>query len=522
MGQARTLQKERRKRMTTINFANAHLTTELMNAIAMMGFKEASPIQQASIPLILEGNDVIGQAQTGTGKTAAFAIPVIEMLEEDNKDIQAIILCPTRELAIQVGEEFNKLMHFKKNLVATTVYGGQPIERQLKALKKGPQIIIGTPGRTMDHLRRGSISLHNLRFVVLDEADEMLNMGFREDIETILKDAPQERQTILFSATMPREIIKLTKQYQQNPLHIDVTDKKKQGPKIEQLYYEVKEKNKLELLVRLLDQQSVKRGLVFCNTKSQVDKLVELLKDRDYFADALHGDMNQNQRDKVMNGFRKGTVEILVATDVAGRGIDVNNLEAVFNFDLPRDDEDYIHRIGRTARAGKSGVAISFVTSNRQIQQLKKIERLNGSLIKMAKPPEVKDVKLAKIKASADKIRQLITANDQQDYVSHIESLIDEENTALDLAAALLKLSVESGKTSYDPSIDFDNQIDPAENKEKYAGRRNRAQRRFKRDTNNDYRPRKNRTEGKNDQKQKSRKFGNERFVKAKSKSKKA
>jgi ATP-dependent RNA helicase DeaD len=465
--------------MVAVTFAELNLTPDLLNAIEIMGFEETSPIQKETIPAMLEGKDLIGQAQTGTGKTAAFAIPVIEKLDPDNKNIQALVLCPTRELVIQVTAEFNKLMRFKEGLVATAIYGGQPIERQLKALKQGTQIVIGTPGRTMDHLRRGSMKVQDVRFVVLDEADEMLDMGFREDIEIILKDTSVERQTVMFSATMPSEIIKLTKQYQKNPVHIDVTDKKKNAPKIQQFYYEVREKNKLELLVRLLDIKDIQLALVFCNTKSQVDQLVDQLKDRDYFADALHGDMSQNQRDKVMNGFRKGTVEILIATDVAGRGIDVNDIEAVFNYDLPRDDEDYIHRIGRTARAGKTGAAISFISSRGQLNQLKKIERLNGVLIEQAQVPAIQEIESAKISASLEKIQQTIKSTDLSFYISQIEALADEDTSAVEIAAALLKNSVEKVKTGYNKHINFENQIDQREPKSNSSNKRENRRKRF-------------------------------------------
>jgi ATP-dependent RNA helicase DeaD len=331
--------------MTKLRFEELSLSEEILNSIKDMGFEEASPIQSEAIPLIMNGKDIIGQAQTGTGKTAAFAIPVIEKLNPESKEIQAIILCPTRELVIQVSEEFRKLMKYKENLYVIPVYGGQQIERQLSSLRKGAQVIIGTPGRMMDHMRRGSIKLNSVKAVVLDEADEMLDMGFREDIEVILSDTPDERQTVMFSATMAKDIIELTKKFLNDPVIVNVTHKKMSTPQIQQTYFEVQDKNKPEVLARLIDLHNIKLALVFCNTKSQVDQLVEILKTRGYFADALHGDMSQNQRDRVMNGFRNGSVEILVATDVAGRGIDVNDVEAVFNYDLPRDDEDYVHSL---------------------------------------------------------------------------------------------------------------------------------------------------------------------------------
>lgn len=465
--------------MSISTFADLNLSHDIMNALAVMGFSELSPIQQKAIPAILEGHDIIGQAQTGTGKTAAFAIPVIEQLDPEIDNIQALILCPTRELVIQVTREFNKLLRFKEGIVATAVYGGQPIERQLRALKKNPQIIIGTPGRTMDHMRRGSINIEDVRFVILDEADEMLDMGFREDIEVILEDTPEERQTIMISATMAPDIKKLTQRYQQDTIHIDVTDKKVNAPKIDQIYYEVKDRNKAELLVRILDIRNVKLALVFCNTRSRVNDLVEFLKDKNYFADGLHGDLSQNQRDKVMNSFRKGTTEILVATDVAGRGIDVDNIEAVFNYDLPEDDEDYIHRIGRTGRAGKTGVAITFVCTSNQINHLRKIEKLNEVDVKKAFIPTIKEVKAASTVSSIEKIKTLLDSEDLGLYIEQVEQLIDEETSATKIAAALLKQSVSKTEQSYDETIDFENPIDHREIKKKPSRKKENRRRRY-------------------------------------------
>lgn len=318
-------------------------------------------------------------------------------IDKNSNDIQALILCPTRELVIQVHKEFDKLTKYMESVRIVSIYGGQRIERQLDALKRSPQIVVATPGRLMDHLRRNSISLKNISAAVLDEADEMLDMGFREDIYTILSETSDARQTILFSATMAKDIIALTKKFQKSPLIIDVTDNLLNAPDIEQFYYEVTEKDKPELITRLLEANSLQLALIFCNTKSNVDKLVEILKTRGYFADALHGDMNQAQREKVMRGFRNGSVKILVATDVAGRGIDVKNVEGVFNYDLPRDDEDYIHRIGRTGRAGKSGVAFTFI-SKKQFSSLKRIEKANGLKITKKNALQQRKLILQKLK----------------------------------------------------------------------------------------------------------------------------
>lgn len=333
-----------------------------------MGFKDASPIQEQAIPHLLAGRHVIGQAQTGTGKTAAFAIPLIERIQQADKQVQAIVLCPTRELALQVAGEVQKLAKYKHNLKALSIYGGQPIERQIKALKQQPQIVIGTPGRTLDMLRRGVLQLNAVQTVVLDEADEMLNMGFRKDIEQILKQMPRSIQSVFFSATMPKAILDLTAKYQQDALHIKVALQDQPLVKIEQCYFEVQKADKLNALTQLLNHHQVERALVFCNTKHKVDAITKKLKQSGYSAEGLHGGKTQSQRDRIMKSFRKGNIQLLVATDVAARGLDVNNVEAVFNFDLPKDSEFYIHRIGRTGRAGKSGQAFTFVEDGEQSQ----------------------------------------------------------------------------------------------------------------------------------------------------------
>jgi len=457
--------------MTKLRFEELGLSKELLLAVKDMGFEETSPIQSEAIPVLLSGKDLIGQAQTGTGKTAAFAIPVIEKLDSESKEVQAIVLCPTRELVIQVTEEFRKLLKYKENLWVVPIYGGQEIERQLRTLKKGVQVVIGTPGRTMDHMRRGSIKMHSVMTVVLDEADEMLDMGFRDDMEVILKDTPKERQTVMFSATMAQDILELTKQYQKEPVNINVANKKINAPKINQVYYEVQDKNKPELLVRLLDIYNIKLGLVFCNTKSQVDRLVEDLKIRGYFADALHGDMGQNQRDKVMNGFRNGAVEILVATDVAGRGIDVNDIEAVFNYDLPRDDEDYIHRIGRTARAGKTGTAYTFITG-KQIYNLQRIERTNGIKIQRQSVPTIDEIEVTKMNLCILKIVETIEAGHLSKYVNQLELFLGEEYTSLDIAAALLKMTIEKENDNFDHTVDFEASVKEFSPNKRFSDRR--------------------------------------------------
>ena len=350
------------------------LSEDMQAALRDMGFKDATPIQEQAIPYLLEGQDLIGQAQTGTGKTAAFAIPLIERIQQADKRVQAIVLCPTRELALQVADQIQKLAKHKRGLKVVSIYGGQPIERQMRALKLQPQIIIGTPGRTLDMIRRKALQLNAVQTLVLDEADEMLNMGFRHDIEQILKQTPSSRQTVFFSATMPKAILELTAQYQRNALHVKVAQHDQPLVKIEQCYFEVKKSEKLEALTQLLAHHQVERALVFCNAKYTVDALAKKLKLAGYSAEGIHGGKTQSQRDQIMKGFRKGGIQLLVATDVAARGLDVNNVEAVFNFDLPKDCEFYVHRIGRTGRAGKSGQAFTFVESG-ELKQLREIRR---------------------------------------------------------------------------------------------------------------------------------------------------
>ena len=426
--------------MEEARFEDLGLCPEIMKAVKNMGFEEASPIQAKAIPAMLEGKDIIGQAQTGTGKTAAFGIPLLEKIDPKNKKLQAIVLCPTRELAIQVAEEIRNLAKYMHAIKVLPIYGGQEIVKQIRSLKSGTQLIIGTPGRVMDHMRRKTVKMENVHTVVLDEADEMLNMGFREDIETILEGVPEERQTVLFSATMPKPILDITKRFQKNAELIKVTKKELTVPNIEQFYYEVKPKNKEEVLSRLLDMYSPKLSVIFCNTKKQVDLLVNGLLGRGYFAAGLHGDMKQAQRDRVMDGFRKGKTEILVATDVAARGIDVEEVEAVFNYDLPQDDEYYVHRIGRTGRAGRVGRSFSFVTG-KEVYKLKEIQRYCKTKIYAQKVPSLDDVANTKMDKLMETINRIIEEEDLTTYFQMIQAEVnDSDYTSMDIAAALLKL----------------------------------------------------------------------------------
>jgi ATP-dependent RNA helicase DeaD len=425
--------------MDQLVFEDLDISKEIKKAIVDMGFEEATPIQSLTIPKVLEGKDVIGQAQTGTGKTAAFGIPVLEKIYEPDNSVQAIILCPTRELSIQVAEELAKLAMHMKKVKVLPIYGGQPIGRQIRALNKGVHIVIGTPGRVMDHLERRTLKLDGVETVVLDEADEMLDMGFREDIEHILKFVPKKRQTLLFSATMSKTILRLTKQYQNNPELIKVAHHKITAPEIEQSYFEVKEKMKLEVLCRLMDIHDIKLSLVFCNTKRRVDRLVKDLKTRGYFVDGIHGDMRQSQRDKVMNKFRQGRIDILVATDVAARGIDVANIDVVFNYDVPNDNEYYVHRIGRTGRAGQKGQSFTFV-SGKEIYKLRDIQRFTKTKIHQQKIPSDHEIEKLKTDIMLERVKTSIEDNNLEKYVHMVERLIEVGYTSVDISAALIKM----------------------------------------------------------------------------------
>ncbi len=446
--------------METIKFEQLEIQQEILNAITDMGFEEATPIQAKSIPVILEGKDIVGQAQTGTGKTASFGIPILQNVNPKSKTLQAIVLCPTRELAIQVADELRKLAKYLHGIKVLPIYGGQDIAKQIRSIKAGTQIIIGTPGRVMDHMRRKTMKLDHVKMVALDEADEMLNMGFREDIETILNEIPEERQTILFSATMPKPIMDITKRFQKDAQIIKVVKKELTVPNIEQYYYEVRPKNKAEILARLLDIYNPNLSVVFCNTKRMVDELVDDLQGRGYFAEGLHGDLKQSQRDRVMNGFRNGKTEILVATDVAARGIDVDDVDAVFNYDIPQDDEYYVHRIGRTGRAGRTGIAFSFV-SGREVYKLKEIQRYCKTKIKAQPIPSVSDVAEAKVSKVFEKVTTIIEEGGLESYIDMVEEAVNvSDYTTMDLAAAFLKMVMgenEMADAQEQGALDFEN-----------------------------------------------------------------
>ena len=420
-------------------FSELGLSPEILKAVDKLGFEQAAPIQAAAIPVLMAGKDVVGQSQTGSGKTAAFAIPAIEKTDPRERCVQVLILCPTRELAVQVAEEVHKLAFFKRGIHALPIYGGQSYDRQLIGLRQGAQIVIGTPGRVMDHMERGTLRLDNLKMLILDEADVMLNMGFRDDIEHILKSTPPTRQTIFFSATMPRPIRDLIERHSKTPESVRVDQQAMTVPTVEQIYFEVDRRWKIEVLTRLIDVHDLKLVIIFCNTKRMVDELVEHLNTQGYSAEGLHGDMNQAQRDRVMNKFRKSGLEFLVATDVAARGIDVDDIQAVFNYDLPYDVEDYVHRIGRTGRAGRSGMAFSFV-AGRELFQIRNIERFTKMRIQRGRVPSVEEVDEARANVLLDKVRATLQVGkfNRQDHA--VERLLEEGFDSTDIISAMLHL----------------------------------------------------------------------------------
>ncbi|MBP1989262.1 DEAD/DEAH box helicase [Paenibacillus eucommiae] len=422
-------------------FQEFGLEPKILRAITEMGFEESTPIQEITIPLAMEGRDLIGQAQTGTGKTAAFGVPLIHKINMSEDRIVSLIMCPTRELAIQVAEEIGKLGRFK-GIRSLPIYGGQDIVKQIRALKKKPQIIIGTPGRLLDHINRKTIKLDDVQTVVLDEADEMLDMGFMDDIQTILKLVPAERHTMLFSATMPANIQKLAQQFLRNPEHVSVIPKHISAPLIDQAYIELNEKQKFEALSRLIDMESPDLAIIFGRTKRRVDELAEALQKRGYAAEGLHGDLSQNQRDNVMRKFRDGSIDVLVATDVAARGLDVSGVTHVINFDLPQDPESYVHRIGRTGRAGKQGTAWTFVTP-REIDHLHFIEKVTRHKITKKPLPSVTEAIEGKQKMTAERITDALQADEHSEFKGVAIQLLEQYDSVNLLAAALKILTGE-------------------------------------------------------------------------------
>lgn len=426
-------------------FNKMGISKEIMKAIAEMGFEEMTPIQEQAIPVIMSGQDIIGQAQTGTGKTAAFGIPLVENIGRDEEYIKGLVVAPTRELAVQVAEELNKIGQFK-GVRALPIYGGQDINRQIRALKNKPQIIVGTPGRLMDHMRRKTIRLQRIEVVILDEADEMLNMGFREDIENILKEVPEDRQTLLFSATMPKAIQELARRFMKSPELIRIKAKEVTVPNTEQYYIETHEKNKFDVLCRLLDIQSPVLSIIFGRTKRRVDELSEALNKRGYAAEGIHGDLSQSKRDSVLSHFKNGTTEILVATDVAARGLDIRGVTHVYNFDIPQDPEGYVHRIGRTGRAGELGIATTLVTP-REKGYLNLIEQITKRKIVRKSVPTVNEAFEGQQRIAVDKLMMTIEKGKIFPYRELAEELL-EGNDSVTLISAALKLLTKEPDTS--------------------------------------------------------------------------
>lgn len=427
---------------STMRYEDADIDERILRAVTELGFEQMTPIQEQAIPIFMSGQDIIGQAQTGTGKTAAFGIPILQKIDPEDRSLQAVILCPTRELAMQAADQLRKFSKYMHGIKVLPIYGGQDIVKQIKNLKGGVQIVVGTPGRVMDHMRRHTLRMETVHTVVLDEADEMLNMGFREDIETILKEMPENRQTGLFSATMPKPILDITKTYQKDAAFIKMTPKEVTIPLIKQAYYQVRRQDKEEVLCRLIDYYDPKRALIFCNTKRMVDELTEHLKARGYEVEGLHGDLSQHQRDTVMNLFRSGRANILIATDVAARGIDVSDVEAVYNFDVPEDIEYYVHRIGRTGRAGKTGRSFTLVVG-REIYKVRDIERICHTKIRERKIPNAADIMERKAKKILQEAENVI---ETEDVSRAAEYILDEialgQYSATQIAAAFMKMKL--------------------------------------------------------------------------------
>ena len=425
-----------------VKFEDFELSKNIKKALKDIGYENATSIQEKAIPEILKGRDLIGQSQTGTGKTAAYSLPMIEKLKESsNKNVEAIVLCPTRELAIQITEEIRKFNKYEEGINCLAIYGGEPIERQIRLLKKGVKIVVGTPGRIMDHMRRKTLKLDNIKMVVLDESDEMLNMGFEEDIEEILSKVPEERQTVLFSATMNKRILNIAKKYIKNPVNVKIEAKELTVDKIEQISLEVKQSMKDEIVMRLIDLNNPTKAVIFCNTKKKVDNLIEILKKNGYKAESLHGDVKQEQRQRIMNRLKKGDFQILVATDVVARGIDVEELELVVNYDIPQEEEYYVHRIGRTGRNGNNGKAYTFVVGKEK-NKIRGIEKYANTKILSGKLPTIEQISKIKNEKIVKKIQDII---DKKEYENNLinkdilEKLL-ENNDINSVAQALLEM----------------------------------------------------------------------------------
>jgi len=429
--------------METPPFTELGLPAPLLAAIETLGYERPSPIQALSIPPALEGKDIVGLSATGSGKTAAFVLPALTLLDLKAHHPQVLILCPTRELAVQVCEEVHRLGAKMRGLHATPVYGGAPMDRQLRALRDGVHLIVGTPGRLLDHLRRGSFDPSHIKMAILDEADRMLDMGFKDEMDELLGALPAERQTLFFSATMSPGVSRLIRSFGKEPQIVEIQQKSRTVSTVDQSYFEVRQRSKVEVLSRILDMNPPRLGLIFCNTKRSVDECTEDLVNRGYAADRLHGDITQQMRERVLKRFREGSVEVLVATDVAARGLDIDEIDIVFNYDLPTDPEDYVHRIGRTGRAGRSGRAVSFVYG-RDIYRLQTIERYTRSVIRRERIPSVEQVEGRRADLIFDELKERLDAGKFDAYQDNIDRLLEQGHTPTDIAGALVTLLREA------------------------------------------------------------------------------
>lgn len=451
--------------MTETHNTLAQLAGPSLKAIEKMGFEELSPIQEQSIPHLMEGKDLIGQAQTGTGKTAAFCLPLLEKIDLDDKSLQAMILCPTRELSVQVAEELGRLGQYYKKLTVLPVYGGAPIDRQIRALRNQVQVVVGTPGRVLDHMRRKTLKLDKISYFVLDEADEMFAMGFRDDMATVIEALPEDVQKVFFSATMAEPIRRFASKYLKSPVMVQMVHKELTVPKVEQAYFELKEYMKTEILTRLIDIHNPKLGIVFCNTKKKVDELTADLQAKGYSADALHGDLKQQQRDSVMHKFKKGTVDLLIATDVAARGLDVDDVDLVINYDMPQDEEYYVHRIGRTARAGREGIAFSFI-AGKDIYKLRDIQRFTKTRIQKRELPTLADIKQSYREKLVARVRGILSEEDLNEPL--VDLLIAENHNSYDIACAFLRLYLKTQQARKHEELDA---VDNPNYKERFQDR---------------------------------------------------
>lgn len=437
-----------------MRFSDLILSKEVLQAIDDMGFESPSEVQEATIPLILEGRDVLAQAQTGTGKTASFGIPMIEGIEDKSLDLQGLVLVPTRELARQVSDELKKLAKYKKFINIVPIYGGADMSKQLRDLKKGADIVVGTPGRVMDHMKRKTIVLDGLKFLTLDEADEMFDMGFRDDMKTIIEKTNPHRKTLFFSATFDNDIKEFSRLYQVDPEKVIIEKKELTAEKIEQFYLELNRNMKTEILNRLILIHKPKKSIIFCNTKRMVESLEVEIAQMGYKVDSLHGDMRQSSRDNVMKKFRNGTIDVLIATDVAARGLDVSDIDLVFNYDLPQQAEYYVHRIGRTARAGKKGASFTFVTS-KDYPKFREIEKYANIKMEKIKLPTKSDVERESLDNLFDKVKKnIIRVEDQENYTEVLNKLLAEGNSLYDISASLLKMVNESSNKTKIKDLD--------------------------------------------------------------------